>query len=89
MRATGKMRGTWVVDGLWLGVDMEQDQFVGDEWMLTWKAHLAVGLSKPAGEYRATVVDSNGVATVWRGQLEGDTFTLETTGDDSYRLRFV
>jgi hypothetical protein len=89
MSATGRSRGTWIVDGLWLAVDMEQDQFVADERVLTWKAHMVIGWSDPAKEYRATVVDSNGNASVCRGRIEGDRFTLETMGEDAFRVRFV
>jgi hypothetical protein len=89
MTGVGQSVGTRIVDGLWLAVDMAQDQFAAGERVLTWKAHMAIGWSAPAGEYRATVVDSNGNAALCRGRIEGDRFTLETLGDDAFKTRFV
>jgi hypothetical protein len=89
MAGVGRSVGSRIVDGLWLAVDMAQDQFAGGAYVLTWRAHMAIGWSAPAGEYRATVVESNGNAALCRGWIEGDRFTLETLGDEAFKTRFV
>jgi uncharacterized protein DUF1579 len=76
MKATGGARCTPLMDGLWLATDNYQDQFVGDTKILTWKLFMLVGWDVVAQEYRAVLVDSNGVATMMRGELNGPIFVM-------------
>lgn len=94
MLAKGKGTFRWIMDGLWVVGDFEQDQFVGDELAMTWKAHYLAGWDHSVGEYRAYVVDSNGRGSVFKGEIAGDTFTISAleevnVGGQSFRLRMV
>jgi len=61
-----------VIDGLWFSCTLEQDQFAGGEKVLTWKSHWVGGCDVAAQEYRAASFDSNDVAAVFLGEIEGD-----------------
>ena len=43
MSAKGESTFKWIMDGLWVVGDFEQDQFVADKKVLMWKAHYVAG----------------------------------------------
>ena len=94
MEARGGMRCQWIMDGLWLECDGFQDQFVDGEKILTWKLHLVVGWDVAAHEYRAILVDNNGVSALLRGEMDGPKLVmtplnhLQASGQQ-VALRFV
>jgi hypothetical protein len=81
MTAVGRSKVAWISDGLWAVSDMEQRQFVGDQPVLTWKAHLIAGWDFSAREYRAAVGDSNGNLGLYAGQIVGDRLILTSVGE--------
>jgi hypothetical protein len=87
MTGAGKAVYRPIMDGGWLVGDFEQDQFVGGERVIAWKAHFVVGWDPRAGEYRATYVDNNGGAALLRGGIAGARFVLETLGEAPTRVR--
>jgi hypothetical protein len=84
MTAVGRSTVRWISDGLWAVADMEQQQFVGQTEVLTWKAHLIAGWDFSAREYRAAVADSNGNLGLYVGQIADDRLTL--TSADEYTI---
>jgi len=89
MTARGHARCDWIIDGLWLSCHLEQDQFVGEEKILTWKARWIAGYDASAGEYRAVGVDSNGVSFIFHGSIVGDSLIMDSMGEGPVRLRFT
>ncbi len=82
------------MDGLWVVGEFEQDQYMGKQKVLTWKAHYVAGWDHALGEYRAFVVDSNGRGSVFRGELNDDSFAIISLEEvdvsgQSFRLRMV
>ncbi|MBK9713061.1 MAG: DUF1579 family protein [Kouleothrix sp.] len=76
MDAIGRMACRDLMDGLWIACDCAQDQFVAGELLLTWQLQLIVGWDVLVREYRAVLVDSNGIVSILRGEMQGDTFTM-------------
>ena len=87
MDAAGSATYRSILDGAWLVGDFEQDQFIADTRVLTWKAHFVIGWDARAGEYRATYVDNNGSAALLRGYIDGATFVIEVLGDGPVQNR--
>jgi Protein of unknown function (DUF1579) len=87
MNAIGKATFRPAMDGGWLFGDLEQDQFVDGQRVITWKAHFVIGWDPRVGEYRATYVDNNASSAVLRGRIEGSRFIIETVGDGAVRNR--
>jgi hypothetical protein len=85
MQATGHAAFRWVMDGLWVVGEFEQDQFVNGRRAVTWKAHYVAGWDRSAGEYRALVADSNGAITVMKGEVKGSSFVLTSLPDPAGR----
>lgn len=81
MTAVGKARVDWISDGMWAVSDMEQQQFIGGQEVLTWKAHLIAGWDFSANEYRAAVADSNGNLGLYSGQIDGNRLTFTSVGE--------
>ncbi len=89
METEGRLTGAWILDGLWLSCEVEQDQYVQGQKMLTWKARLLIGWDMVAQEYRAVGVDSNGVSFLFGGEIEGDRLVLYSVRDAPAQLRFT
>ncbi len=83
MKAKGKAAIKWIMNGLWAMFDVEQDQFIVDKKVLTWKAHIVVGWDFWAKEYRAIAADSNGSTALFKCEIEGDKFIM--TADATIR----
>jgi hypothetical protein len=77
MRAVGKATYRAILDGGWLVGEFEQDQFVADARVITWKAHFVIGWDPRARQYCATYVDNNGSAAVLRRRIEDTRFIIE------------
>ena len=89
MDATGRARCEWIIDGLWLSCDFEQDQYVGGKKVLTWKARWIAGWDPVAGEYRAVGVDSNGASFIFGGKIVGESLVMESLSESPVKLRFT
>lgn len=89
MDATGRATCTGIMNGLWMACNFEQDQFVAGKKVLTWKAHWIIGWDRASREYRAVGVDSNGVAFIFNGRIEGNLLIMESMGDSPVKLRFT
>ena len=89
MEGKGRATCEWVLDGLWLSCDFEQDQFAEGRKVLTWKAKWIIGWDRIANEYRAVGADTNGLAFIFHGKIEGDRLVMESLGDVPVRLRFT
>lgn len=72
MTAKGKGTSRWIINGLWVDCDFEQDQFVAGKKVLEWKAKWIGGWDFMAQEYRGLSVDNNGASSIFRGWMEGD-----------------
>jgi hypothetical protein len=81
MVAVGGAEGRWIMGGLWRVYDCFQDQFAQGEKLLTWELHLVVGWDLLAQEYRAVLVDNNGISTLMRGVIEGTRFVMTPVGE--------
>jgi len=92
MKAKGKATMKWIMNGLWAMFDAEQDQFIGDKKVLTWKAHIVVGWDFWGKEYRAIAADSNGSTALFKCEIEGDKFIMTadvTIRGQPAKLRFI
>lgn len=89
MVGRGSAKVAWILDDLWLCCHFEQDQYVLDQKVLTWRARWIIGWDVAAGEYRAVGVDNNGVAFIFRGDLLGDQLVMESLGEGPMKLRFT
>jgi hypothetical protein len=72
MRAVGSSTGTFMVDGMWYMGDYQQEQFVGEELVLTWKVHMVIGWDEGARSYVGYFFPSRGEAAVCAGSIVGD-----------------
>ncbi len=89
MEGRGKAKCEWILDGLWLSCHFEQEQYVDGKRILTWKAEWIIGWDMMAGGYRAVGADTNGVAFIFRGEIQGDRLVMESLGDGPVKLRFT
>jgi len=94
MPAEGKGTLKWIMDGLWVVCDFEQDQYIAGQKAITWKAHWVAGWDFAAQEYRAVAFDSNGRSGLFRGKIKGNKLTWESMSDmtimgQSIKLRFI
>jgi hypothetical protein len=89
MDAKGKATCEWIIGGLWLSCDFEQDQFFDGKKVLTWKARWIAGWDPGAGEYRAVGVDSNGASFIFGGKIAGEALVMESLSESPVKLRFT
>jgi hypothetical protein len=89
MEPMGKGTCEWVMDGLWLSCVLEMDEFAVKEKVIAWQTRLMIGWDSLAKEYRAVSVDSEGIAALFRGQVQGNTLVMETPGDLPVRMRLT
>ncbi|MDD1676783.1 MAG: DUF1579 domain-containing protein [Methanomicrobiales archaeon] len=89
MHAKGSSVCKKILDDLWISCMFEQDQFIGGKKVITWKAHWVIGWDTMAHEYRAVGTDNNGVAFLFRGELDGDRLVMESMGEVPVKLRFT
>jgi len=78
MSATGRATFRWTDDGLWLRGEFVQDQFAGDNLILTWKAHYLAGWDPQARDYVAFMADNCGHAGLMRGRIDRDRLVLRS-----------
>ena len=57
--------------------------------LLTWKARWIIGWDMMAAGYRAVGVDTNGIAFIFRGEINGDRLVMESLGEGPVKLRFT
>lgn len=88
-KGTGNFR--WIMNGLWLVGEFEQDHFIEDYKVGDWVCHYVVGWDPHSQEYTAVAVDSNGIATLLRGHIEPEAkrLILETPGEAPLRVRMT
>jgi hypothetical protein len=90
MTAIGRASRRFIQDGRWIVLTCSQEQYLLDgTFVLTWQLHFVVGWDPSRGEYRATVADNYGHATVMRGRIDGDRLVFETVDDSPIRLRMT
>ena len=87
--AVGKASHHWIQRGLWVVGEYEQDQFVDSEFVLKWELHWVCGWDPLAREYRATIADNYGRASVLGGRIEGDLMIFESLGEALPRIRLT
>jgi len=89
MSAMGKARFSPILDGAWIACDCEQDQFIADRKVITWKAHFVVGWDPRGNSYKLLYADNNGSSTLMQGRIDDASFICETAGDDAVQLRLT
>lgn len=80
MVAVGAATCRWILDGLWLAQEAWQDQYHNGQKLLAWKLNMIAGWDKFAREYRAVLVDSNGVSALLRGEIDGRRLVMTPIG---------
>lgn len=66
-----------ILGGLWYVCDVEDVIGTGDQ-AITWKGHMVFGYDVAEGAYRCAVVDNMGTLANFDGDMDDDTFVLET-----------
>jgi len=89
MSAVGKATFHPILDGAWITCDCEQDQFVDERKVITWKAHFVVGWYPRGEAYKLLYADNNGSSTLMVGRIDDGSFICETMGDDPVQLRLT
>ena len=87
--AVGKATHHWIQGGRWVVGEYEQDQFVGEEFILKWELHWVCGWDPMAHEYRATIADNYGRSALLGGRIEGDLMTFESIGEGAPRIKLT
>ena len=87
MTAIGRASFSWTNDGLWLQGEFVQDQFVGEQLVLTWLAHYLIGWDPQARDYVAFMADNCGHAGFMRGRIAGDQLVLESSDPGPAKFR--
>ena len=88
--AHGTASHHWIQEGRWVVGDYEQDQLLEDgTFVLKWELHWVCGWDPLAGEYKATIADNYGRASVLHGRVEGRRMIFESIGDQPRRLRLI
>ncbi|HEU4318904.1 MAG TPA: DUF1579 family protein [Acidimicrobiia bacterium] len=88
--AHGRASHHWIQDGRWVVGDYEQDQLLEDgTYVLKWELHWVCGWDPLAGEYKATIADNYGRASVLHGRVDGRRMIFESIGDQPPRLRLI
>lgn len=87
--AVGKATHHWIQGDRWVVGEYEQDQFFDSEFILKWELHWVCGWDPFACEYRATIADNYGRASLLRGRIEGDLMIFESLDDVLPRIRLT
>lgn len=75
METSGKIDCEWTVDNLWLACEIKETMGTGKDAM-KWSGQFMLGYDFMAKEYRATMVDNMGAASMMTGKLEGNKLIL-------------
>lgn len=88
--AQGRASHHWIQGGRWVVGDYEQDQLLEDgTFVLKWELHWVCGWDPVAAEYKATIADNYGRASLLHGHVDGNQMVFESIGDEPPYLRLT
>ena len=88
--ARGRATHHWIQGGRWVVGDYEQDQLLEDgTFVLRWELHWVCGWDPMAGEYKATIADNYGRASILRGEVDGDRMVFESIEETPPMIRLT